>query len=343
MTWQRFNSFIISCVLLSLMLSSSGQAQSNFNLRRPGGLPTQQAAAKQNARLTQPETSYTYTLFDFPGTLSTFSAGTEVSGKVSKLAVVGCYEGTAGEQPASNFLMRYTVGKTKTTESYESIAVPGAEQGAFQCATSVNKSGTIVGLYTDASGNYEGWELIGTTFSSINVPFQGAVSTWPSNINDSGEIAGDWFNGDSYAQGFTLVNGTYTSINYPGAVYTDVWAVNNKGDLAGDYFDSPSGVNHGMTDIGGVFTTLDPPGSIYTFIQGLDDHDNAVGWFCTTTECEHAGGGGEQGFLYSGGNFTIFNFPGAVSTYLLGISNAGVLVGYYQDVAGNFHGFLATP
>ena len=339
MTWQRANSFVISCVLLSLMMSSSGQAQSKINFQQPMGLGSQRAAVKQNAGLTQPETSYIYTLFDFPGSLSSLAFGTGVSGKSSKLEIVGCY----GQAASGSFLMHYTAGKTKTTESYENIAVPGAAQGAFQCATGVNKAGTLVGLYTDASGNYEGWELIGTKFSSINVPFQGAVSTWPSGINDSGEIAGDWFQSDNYAQGFTLIGGTYTSINYPGAEYTDVWAVNNKGDLGGDYFDTPSGVNHGMTDIGGVFTTIDPPGSIYTFIQGLDDDDNAVGWFCTTDECTHAGGNGVQGFLYSGGNFTIFNFPGAVSTYLVGINNAGVLVGFYLDAAGNAHGFLATP
>ena len=97
-----------------------------------------------------------------------------------------------------------------------------------------------------------------------------------------------------------------------------------------------------MTEIGGVFNTVDPPGSIYGEVNGLDDHGNAVGWFCTTEECTEDGQGA-QGFLYSGGNFTIFSFPGATYTLLSGINNAGVLAGSYLDAAGNAHGFLATP
>jgi hypothetical protein len=172
--------------------------------------------------------------------------------------------------------------------------------------------------------------------------FRGAVATWANGINDSGEIAGLWYtSGGSNGQGFTLMDGTYTSINYPGSDYTQVWAINNKGDLGGDYTDA-SGIPHGMIDVGGVFSTVDPPGSIYTYIQGLDDHGNAVGWFCTSNECTHKGVG-TQGFLYSGGTFTVFNFPGSIATFLQGINDAGVLLGIYVDAAGNGHGFLATP
>jgi len=91
MTWQRFNLLTISCALLGLMMISSGQAQNKFNFRRPGGVPSRQATAKQNGGLTQPETSYTYTLFDFPGTLSSIAYGTDVSGKSSKLEIAGGY------------------------------------------------------------------------------------------------------------------------------------------------------------------------------------------------------------------------------------------------------------
>ena len=335
MTCQRLYTFAAFCVLVGLMMSSSGQAQSNLNIRRAARLRSQPTAKLDT--LNSPATSYAYTLFDFPGSLSTFAAGTVVSGKSSKIEVVGCYNAVDAE---TSFLMHYTAGKKATAESYQKIVVPGSAND--DCANGVNKDGTIVGLYVDASGIYHGWQLTGATFSTINVPFQGAVDTVPNAINDSGEIVGNWDGGNTTGAGFTLINGTYTSILYPGTSFTDVWTVNSKGDLGGDYYDA-NNVLHGMTDIAGVFSTLDPPGSIYTFIQGLDDHDNAVGWFCTTTECEHYGNPGEQGFLYSGGNFTIFNYPGAVATYLLGINNAGVLLGIYTDAAGNDHGFLATP
>jgi len=304
-------------------------------------LPSQQATAKPNAGLTSSETSYTYTLFDFPGTLSSGPSGIVVSGKSKRVEVVGGYGGPLQGISTGSFLMRYTVGKTATTESYQNIAVPYAPQGAFQGADGVNKAGAIVGTYADASGNEHGWELIGTTFSTFDAPFQGAIATYASGINDPGEIAGSWYDSNNNGHGFTLISGTYTSVNYPGSDYTQVWAVNNKGDLGGDYADASDAL-HGMTDIGGVFASVDPPGSIYSSVVGLDDHGNAVGWFCTSDECTHDGVG-SQGFLYSGGTFTIFNFPGSIATFVQGINNAGVLLGIYVDAAGNGHGFLATP
>ena len=322
-----------------LLSGLSARAQTNVNFRRPGLLPSKQQTQRQNAGLTSQTSSYTYTLFDFPGSLSSLPLGTAVSGKSSKIEAVGCYGAAANA--GTSFLMHYTAGKTATTESYQEIVVPGSAND--DCADGVNKAGTIVGEYTDSSNVTHGWELSGTTFSTINVPFQGAIDTYPEGINDSGEVVGGWDGGSAIGGGFTLINGTYTSITYPGTGpnSTEVFAVNNKGDLGGYYEDS-SGIYHGMLDIGGVFSTIDPPGSIETTIQGLDDNDNAAGWFCTTTECEH-NLVGAQGFLYSGGNFTIYNFPGANATALVGINHAGVLLGTYIDVAGNYHGFLATP
>jgi hypothetical protein len=176
MRWQRFNAFVIPCVLLGLMLISSGHAQNKFNFRRPDGLPSQQATAKQNTALTQPETSYTYTLFDFPGNLSSAPNGTVVSGKSKKLEIAGEYIGSGDEVSTGSYLMHYTVGKIATTESYRNIAVLGAAAGAFQAAHGVNKSGIIVGTYTDASGIQHGWELNGTAFSTITATSLGQFS-----------------------------------------------------------------------------------------------------------------------------------------------------------------------
>jgi hypothetical protein len=51
-----------------------------------------------------------------------------------------------------------------------------------------------------------------------------------------------------------------------------------------------------------------------------------------------------HGFLYSGGTYTTLNDPLATNgTDVTGINDAGEIVGYYFDISGAYHGFLADP
>jgi probable HAF family extracellular repeat protein len=45
----------------------------------------------------------------------------------------------------------------------------------------------------------------------------------------------------------------------------------------------------------------------------------------------------------SDGLYTTIDVPGAIYTEADGINNAGQIVGYYADLHGGEHGFLATP
>ena len=38
--------------------------------------------------------------------------------------------------------------------------------------------------------------------------------------------------------GFSLSEGTFTKIDVPGAILTDVWGINNRGDIVGRYTDN---------------------------------------------------------------------------------------------------------
>lgn len=339
MTKKSWQHFALALALSGLTLSPSTSLAQG---RPAAGLhkhkPFSASSASKTIQSAQPEgTSYTYTLFDFPGTFYTFGIGMNVGATVPKIEIVGGY-GDAPLLGNESFLMYASLGKKASTESYKSVDFPKVpEQAAF----GVNDAGQIVGQYLDSFGLYHGWELSGGKFSTIDVPFAGATATGANGINDSGEIAGGYDGSGVTQYGFTLIGGTYTSFAYPGAVATYAWSLNNHGDIVGYWVDA-SGEFHGFVLSGGTYTSLDPPGSVWTVPTGINDAGDVVGGYCTTSECiENLDG--VQGFLWSGGVFTTFTIPGATGTALSAINDNGVILGGYYDVAGFEHGFLAVP
>jgi hypothetical protein len=279
---------------------------------------------------------YTYSLFDFPGTFYTYPTALNVGAKAPKVEIVGGY-GDADLLFPESFLLYGSEKKGGVTETYETVNVPGvAQQGAF----GVNDTGQIVGQYLDSSSVYHGWELSGGTFTTIDVPFNGATATIADGINDSDEIAGCWNGSGSAQHGFTLIGTTYTSFDYPGAIQSCAWSLNNNGDIVGYWVDT-SNVEHGFLLSGGTYTSIDPPGSFGTIATGINDAAEIVGEYCPTSPA--CGVDNLQGFLLSKGSYTAFTIPGAVGTGLSAINNKGLLVGGYEDVAGFAHGFVAVP
>ncbi len=86
-----------------------------------------------------------------------------------------------------------------------------------------------------------------------------------------------------------------------------------------------------------------PDGTISTFrvdgfgtaARGINDNELIAGWIQTPT--------GTQGFIGNSSGFQLLNVPGAVDTVGEGLNNAGQVSGFYDDAAGNEHGFIATP
>jgi hypothetical protein len=339
MTKRTLKNVVFTLTLLGVGLGASiGEAQGRHGLlaRRRNAVPP--SAATKTIQSAQPAgLSYSYTLFDFPGTFYTFGVAMNVGGTTPKVEIVGGY-GDAPDLGNESFLMYAKLGKKVSTESYKIVDIPKApEQAAF----GVNDAGQIVGDYLDSAGVAHGWKLTGGKFSTIDVPFSGATATGANGINDSGEIAGGWDGSGVTQHGFTLIGNTFTSFDYPGAVATWAWSLNNKGDIVGYYVET-DGVFHGFVLRGGTYTSLDPPGSVWTVPSGIDDAGDVVGAYCTTSDCvENLDG--VQGFLWSGGVYTTFTIPGASGTALSAINDNGAILGAYYDVAGFEHGFLAIP
>jgi hypothetical protein len=62
--------------------------------------------------------------------------------------------------------------------------------------------------------------------------------------------------------------GVFTTIDFPGASFTAVWDINNRGQMVGPYVDAKGstsgGFTHGFLLEDGVFTTIDLPGPLET-------------------------------------------------------------------------------
>jgi hypothetical protein len=90
----------------------------------------------------------------------------------------------------------------------------------------INDRGDIVGSYTDAQGNVNGFLLRHGTVTTIHVP--NSSTTLAADINNSGAIAGG-FDG----HGFLLRDGQFTMIDAPGAFESQATALNDRGVVVG--------------------------------------------------------------------------------------------------------------
>jgi uncharacterized membrane protein len=78
---------------------------------------------------------------------------------------------------------------------------------------------------------------------------------------------------------------TFTSITEPGGNGASVSAVNDRGEVAGDYSDSSG--EHGFVDDNGTFTTLNVPGATSTSVSAINDRGEVVGYYVDSSGTEH--------------------------------------------------------
>jgi probable HAF family extracellular repeat protein len=338
---QTLKNFAIASALLGLMLSAaSSMAQGKLPVLKRGR-PATSHGSKGTNRPTQAlnpgTTSYTtFSYIDFPQSPYTYATGINSGAASSKMLIVGEY----GPELLAGFVLQVE-GKNGMTYAFDPVAFPkSTNQGAF----GVNDLGQIVGEYGTTSATY-GYLYSKGKFTTIVVPFTGAVVTEAFDINNSGDIVGPFEYSSGVWQGFLLSGGTYTSLAYPGSNYTIAEALNNNGDIVGYYEDS-SGNDHAFLLSGGTYSSIDVPGATLTYASGINDSGDIVGGYCTTSQCA-SNSDGEQGFLLSGGVFTTINVPAAAATAPIDINNNGVIVGSYSDpgagLTSTAHSFIAFP
>jgi YVTN family beta-propeller protein/probable HAF family extracellular repeat protein len=123
----------------------------------------------------------------------------------------------------------------------------------------------------------------------------------------------------------------FATINVPGAFSTNLSAINNLGQIVGDYEDD-SGNVHGFLLSGGTFTTIDYPGATWTIPEAINNNGDIVGSYETES--------GDYGFLFRNGVFSSISDPAfPEGTIVSGIADTGLMVGYGTDANSHEHGF----
>jgi hypothetical protein len=320
---------IASLLLLVSSLPVQGQ---------PSHLKTWADLARElAARAGQPEVAApflkakgTFITFDIPG-----ASFLQLEGINPRGEIVGAY------YDSSNNLQNFLISDS----TFRNIDPPGAGFQFLFLMTQmgINPQGDIVATYADGSGLSHGFLLSKGTYTYIDAPgatqLCAPAGTWPVGINPQGDIVGFYESINATEQaclshGFLLTKGTYTNIDVPEALgaapgTTAASAINPRGDIVGQYFDS-SGNNHGFLLSNGTFSTIDVGGPLaQTFPLGINPQGDIVGFTFAT-----------GGFLLSHGTVTSIDVPGSSATVPYGIDPQGDIVGTYVDSNNNFHGFV---
>ncbi len=264
--------------------------------------------------------TYTFTQIDAPN--STFTEGRAINDKGE---IVGEFNTTSKKGTLSTTAFAYSAKGRLTTFA--------AKGSTLIQATGVNNSGEIVGMYQDSSNVWHGYTY--GPFRTLDPT--GSTLTFVWGVNGNGDVVGSFTNPNTTpsGHGFLYTPPAIVSIDDPmtGVFgFTTAFAVNNLGDVAGDYGDGS--VLHGFTNVGGTYTTFDPTGSTETHALGINASDQVAGFYYDASSVTH-------GFLCNPGGCITIDPPGSVFTAATGINNAGQVVGYYTapDLF-HYHGFV---
>jgi probable HAF family extracellular repeat protein len=165
-----------------------------------------------------------FTDVDYPKAASSRAYGINASGQI-----VGSYQDTRDGNP-HGFLL--SAGK------YTAINFPGAVRTE---AFGINDAGQIVGDFSDSTSAVHGF--LDKTGVMTKVDFPKSFHTNLYGISKTGKVCGTVAD-TSRNHGFIDDSG-YTKLNFPGALSTFGFALNDSGQVVGQYVDEDS-VDHGF-------------------------------------------------------------------------------------------------
>src|SRR5262249_6068130 len=135
---------------------------------------------------------------------------------------------------------------------------------------------------------------------------------------------------------------TFTPIAVPGAASTELYGINDAGQMVGQYGDG-MGTQHGFLYNSGSFTQIDVPGASKTLVSGINNAGQIVGSYYLEVEASARW----HGFIYSDGSFTTLDRFASGNTFLFGINNAGQIVGgaarAFVYAGGGFTDLFSKP
>jgi uncharacterized membrane protein len=120
---------------------------------------------------------------------------------------------------------------------------------------------------------------------------------------------------------------SFETLDFPGADFTTVFGINDRGDVVGIYRDR-SGKTHGFARRGGMFTSIDFPGAEFTMARGIGPAGDVVGAYRLAGEPDE----NLHGFMLNQrSQFSRVDFPGHTSTIAVRLLLDGGVIGCYHD------------
>jgi len=176
-----------------------------------------------------------FTQIDYPGASATTARGINNAGDIT-----GRHFDNAGNE--SGFILK--------DGEFHDVLVPGS------CSTDVwmamdNERVLVGDICTDADNGIHGYVRSKPgDFQTIDFPGAGAPCTAVRWINERGDMVGVYANtpGECDAfetHGFLLHQGRYTAIDFPDSIISGVFAINDDGQMVGQYTDK-RGNAHGF-------------------------------------------------------------------------------------------------
>jgi len=211
-----------------------------------------------------------------------------------------------------------------------------AKKGVIETDSyAVNNAGAIAGDYVDSAGIQHGMVLAGKKLTTFDYTKCGGGGIAAFGINKAGTTAGWCVSSTGAPIGWTWTAKGFKDVNFPKGTGTEATGINDKGDVAGAYFDS-AGLEHGFVKpAAGKYTSIDVKGASAT-----------VGWAINnsgvvTLEVTNSSG------LFDSYTYTVstkklkkINVPGATQSIVHTNNNKGDIVYTIFDSANAGHGVL---
>jgi len=149
-------------------------------------------------------------------------------------------------------------------------------------AYGINDKGDVVGLYLDSASVQHGFVKKGSKYTSIDVTGDTSTEAW--GINNAGQITVFAISSAGGYDSFLYNGKTFKKISDPsaGTEGTIVRAPNNKGDIAGTYFNSASVETGFLLHGGKYYDVVDPKADNDTRNDGLNDKLEIVGRYANS-------------------------------------------------------------
>src|SRR5262249_39410138 len=154
------------------------------------------------------------------------------------------------------------------------------------------------------------------------------------DLNNLGQMVGTFVSADGLtSHGFMYDHGAVTVIDAPASTYTELWALNDVGQMVG-YYGVSQGHPVSFVYSEGIFTSITVPGATDTVATKINNGGQIVGTCSPSPD-----GQVNSGFITTDGvNFTYISVDGARLTGTFGINSDGIVTGFYDDANGLRHG-----